>query len=179
MNCPWEHFDQLQPGQLVHWEPRYDGHPRDKLDPGEIWTVVDRRTADDGATVVQFQRPNGKREHRAITGPGVLLIGTVGEHHAVCCVCSQPWPCGHYRRDREADAYARRLNDACVVCGQTDGVRWGTVRRELGNGEVSEERYHTRKGSQCRRAYLRLIAGDERALTALRFDDACRGGSTR
>ncbi|MGH2896999.1 MAG: hypothetical protein ACRDPM_27550 [Solirubrobacteraceae bacterium] len=85
--------------------------------------------------------------------------------------------------DQAAAAYAHQLNDACVACGMTDGVRWGTVRRELGNGEVSEERYHTRKGSPCRRAYLRLIAGDERALTALRLDDgdvtALRGRATR
>lgn len=172
MSTPWEHFDQLKPGQRVHWQPHLDGQPRDRLNPGELWVVIDVRTADDGATVVQFRTPSGKREHRGIPPGSGLLIDVIGEHHAVCSVCSQLWPCAHHRQDTEARAYAHRLAAACEVCGRSDGWRWATLRRELGNGEVSEERFHTRKGSQCRRAYLRLITGDDRALEDLRREDA-------
>jgi hypothetical protein len=83
------------------------------------------------------------------------------------------WPCRHARNDRTARANAEALDDSCVVCKRPcGGARQATVHKEVRPGVFVTAKYHTRKGSPCRAAYLREVAADRIALAAIRREDA-------
>lgn len=93
------------------------------------------------------------------------------EHFPRCAQCGGLWPCRDELIDAEARAAAEALNARCVVCGDRWGTRMAEVKTETPDG-VAVQRYHTRKGSTCRRAYLKVVANDPIALAELQREDA-------
>lgn len=88
------------------------------------------------------------------------------------------WPCKDELIDQQVARERNRLNTSCVVCYRAGGWRMAEVRVETPDG-VAVQKYHTRKGTPCRTAYLRAVANDPVALAAVRQDDATYSTSAR
>lgn len=171
--------NKLVPGQLIAWED-------EKIGPYAVrvpMRVVDVRLKPEidrteqellypkyPPHYLQIEDPRtGKRCHYTIPG---LWTGfeVIADHHPVCSSCGALWPCREHVLDNYVRDESRRLGRSCVVCGKDDGWRIADVKSDTPDGVVVE-RFHTRKGTKCRTAYLKAIEGDEGALTRLRKED--------
>lgn len=65
----------------------------------------------------------------------VQELGDQPEHAAHCGRCKEPWPCEHEQNDREARAFAMRLDRLCSHCGQE--ILPGSKQHQLRRSEVS------------------------------------------
>ena len=168
----YERVHRLRSCDLIGWEVEKIGShsvcvPMIVVDVRQI-PDIDRD--DSGHThYLQLSDPvTGARTHYSVNR--WVMVRVIPEHHPVCSSCGGLWPCRENLIGIHVRNEADKLNRACVVCGKEDGWRIATVKVETPDG-VMETRYHTRKGSPCRTAYLKAIEGDDAALTALRQED--------
>lgn len=188
--------EEVQPGDLI----AVPLSQQDRYGSAERWLVVSARVLDrhdwseedttrhDEATqagqmidligpstptILEVMPPDGQGE------PEELLFGCrlggwtvhlLADHHPVCAQCGELWPCRHVHAAREARRFAGRMRMTCVCCGKQVASRYGQVVTQTPHGPVAAL-YCTRKGTRCRRAYIRAIGNDEKALAELRAED--------
>lgn len=124
-------------------------------------------------TIVEVVPPDGQGEPAEylfgcrVGGWTVLLLA---DHHPVCAQCGELWPCRHVYAAREARRFARRMQETCVCCGKQVGSRYARLVSQTPDGPAVSL-YCTRKGTRCRREYIRAVGSDPEALAALRAED--------
>lgn len=176
----------LPPGALVAWNAEQIG-PFTIQKPMRVIDVrvvpeIDRTEEDQppATSLPTFRKlpyylqiedlATGERHHYRIRGGYQRGFEVLPEHYAVCTSCGGLWPCRENIIGIHVRAEAQRLGRACVVCGKDDGWRIAEVRVDTPD-RVAVQRFHTRKGTPCRTAYLKAIDGDEAALTRLKNED--------
>lgn len=184
------YLHELRPGQLV-------AVPRDHRRPFEgddAWIVVSIRARDEvdwdegvadwfhaswgtpqPPMVLELAPLDGGRQHRHLAyqaSQSGHRVKVLDEHYPKCSGCGDMWPCRHVSNERVVEESRLAMDNACAHCGNSvNGAREGQVRTETPSGVVTAK-YHTRKGSPCRRAYLAAVAGDPIAVAALEREDA-------
>lgn len=184
------YLHELRPGQLVAI-PRNHRRP---FEGDDAWIVVSVKVRDEvdwdegvaewfvtlhgtpqPPTVLELAPLDGGRQHlhlayrAAQSGHRVKVLE---EHYPKCSSCGDMWPCRHVSNERVVQESRWAMDAACAHCGKSvSGSREGQIRTETPDGVVTTK-YHTRKGSPCRRAYLAAVEGDPIALSALRREDA-------
>lgn len=160
----WIWTRDLTPGIRVRW-------PADTIDGQTVYTPATVISVEDapGGMTVRVELVNGMRG----TGKALSTRGwqVLTEHHPVCASCGGLWPCRDQTIANVARRHAQSLDWGCVICRKPIRNRVGTVRHHTPDG-LTFSRYHTNKGSRCRRAYEQAIAGDLNAYAALQREDA-------
>ena len=155
-----------QPGQLIAWTTERIGN----YDLARAFLVVAVTRADNGSDRLEMQDAVTGQQVRTDPCTGRIGVQVLSEHYPTCSQCGCLWPCRDALIESATREAAEDLNDCCVVCGSRWGDRMAEVRTETPDGVVVS-RYHTRKGSACRRAYLKVVADDPIALEELRRED--------
>lgn len=184
------YLHKLEPGQLVAI-PRDHRRPFEGDDAWIVVSVTERAEVDwdegvaeqmtgMGGTpqppmVLELAPLDGGRKHLHLAYSATQSghrVKVLDEHYPKCSNCGGLWPCREVSAADTAERYRWAMDDACAHCGRgVSGSREGQIRTETPDGVVTTK-YHTRKGSPCRRAYLAAVEGDPIALTALRREDA-------
>lgn len=162
----------LQPGDLIALDFEHIGIRtiRKALIVVDVQPTPEIDAPDDRGYVYLHAQPTSGTATKHYRLPAAHRVTLLAEHHPVCAHCGGLWPCRPAAIDETADSETRHVAMACVVCGKTGGDRWAEIRVETPEG-VTTARYHTRKGSPCRKAYLRAAAKDPEALERLRAED--------
>ena len=170
---------ELAPGDLIAWETeRFDWSP--VCVPMRVVSVREVPEADRVPRDRASRRPpyyleitdlrDGKvNDHYRVDGNTSFVV--LGAHHPLCVDCGQVWPCKDELIDKQVERNRAQLDAQCAVCHKSGGYRMADVRVETPDG-VAVQRFHTRKGTPCRTAYLRAVAKDPEALAAVRREDA-------
>lgn len=175
------HVETLSPGDVIAWPiDRLDHHdisvPKRVVEVREV-PEVDRTDADrlharppHYLTITGLD--GGEREHYEVAGNDWGFT-VMGEHFGICATCGQINPCRDQLIDRAVKMQQYAMENKCCVCHKPLGWRIGELLVDTPEGQVVQ-RYHTVKGSKCRRAYTLAAARDPEALERLRAEDEGR-----
>jgi len=169
--------EDLQPGTAISWCIRRISYaeicvPKLVVEvrpvPEVDWTN-DERSAPLKPSYLTITDLNGRGEaHYHVTGKH--RFGLLGEHYNVCAKCGQLTPCEEQVLDSETLMHRLAMDEQCCVCQKRLGWRRAEVTVQTPDGPAVQ-RYHTVKGTRCRRAYTLAIARDPEALARLRAED--------
>ena len=171
---------QIEPGSLIAWPVRRVGYhqihePKLVVEvrpvPEADWTSDDRAAATK-PLYLTVADPDGRNELHYWVG-GESHFSVLGEHYDVCARCGQLSPCLDRIIESETLFQRHALENQCCVCRRHLGWRRGEVTVQTPDGPTVQ-RYHTVKGSPCRRAYTLAVARDSEALARLRAEDEGR-----
>jgi hypothetical protein len=172
--------EKLAAGTLIAWPIRHIGYSticEAKLAveirpvPEADWTNDDR-VARQKPSYITITDPDGRNEaHFWVAGGHVFSL--LPEHYGVCAHCGQLWPCVEQVIESELLLQRHAMENKCCVCNKRLGNRRGELLAQTPDGPVVQ-RYHTVKGSKCRRAFTLAAARDPEALERLRAEDEGR-----
>lgn len=173
-------IEKLTAGVLIAWPVRTIGYHaicEAKLTveirpvPEADWTDADRASKLK-PSYLTVADPDGRNElHYWVRGGHVFSL--LPEHYSVCARCGQLSPCAEQVIESELLLHRHALENKCCVCHQRLGARRGELLAQTPGGPVVQ-RYHTTKGTKCRRAYTLAAARDPEALERLRAEDEGR-----
>lgn len=172
--------EKLTAGVLIAWPVRQIGYhqicePKLTVEvrpaPEADWTNDDR-VARAKPSYVTVTDPDGRNEtHYWVSGGHVFSV--LPEHYPVCAHCGQLSPCAEQTIEAELFLHRHAQENKCCVCHKRLGNRRGELLVETPDGPVVQ-RYHTVKGTKCRRAFTLAAARDPEALERLRAEDEGR-----
>lgn len=173
--------ETLLPGRLIAWPiDNIDRHdiavPKRVVEVREV-PEVDR--SDEDRQIVRSPHylritdPDGRNEEHYKVPGNHWGFEPLGEHYGICAACGQINPCRDQLIDKAVELQRHALDNRCCVCHKVLGWRIGELLVQTPDGPVVQ-RFHTVKGSKCRRAFTLAAARDPEALDRLRAEDEGR-----
>lgn len=182
MRSDYKHaaIENLAAGVLIAWPIRHIGYSaicEVKLTveirsvPEADWTDDDR-VASLKPSYLTITDPDGRNKAHYWV-PGGHVFSLLPEHYSVCARCGQLTPCAEQVIEAELFFSRHAMENKCCVCHKRLGLRRGELLAQTPDGPVVQ-RYHTTKGTKCRRAFTLAAARDPEALERLRAEDEGR-----
>lgn len=182
MRTQYKHatIEMLTAGVLIAWRVRYIGshaicvakltteiRPVPEVD----WTDDDRITELKPRYLTLTDSDGRNEAHYRV--PGGYIFTLLPEHYSVCARCGQLAPCEEQTIESELFLQRHAMENKCCVCNKRLGNRRGELLVQTPDGPVVQ-RFHTVKGTTCRRAFTLAAARDPEALERLRAEDEGR-----